>query len=121
MYMHTCDALVVTCIDFRFQKYIRKWTDTNLKNKTFDMVGFAGSTKSLPVIMKQLDISVRLHHISEVVLIHHEDCGAYGKESSKERHTHDLKKAKDKINKKYPKLQVRLYHLTLKGEFEIIG
>jgi carbonic anhydrase len=78
---HHCQAIVVCCIDFRFQKFIRQWTDENLKGKTFDLVGYAGSTKDLDTILGQIDISVSLHHISQVVLIHHEECGAYGVES----------------------------------------
>jgi carbonic anhydrase len=118
MTVHKCDALVVCCIDFKFQKYIHTWLDKNFKNKTYDFVGFAGSTKDLSTVLKQLDISVRLHHIKQVVLIHHEDCGAYGKESTPERHTKDLHKAKDIILKKYPHLQVDLYYLHLDGKFE---
>lgn len=114
---HACDAIVVCCIDFRFQKFIRNWTDENLKDKTFDMVGFAGSTKDLATVMNQVDISVRLHHIKQVVLIHHEECGAYGAESTPERHAADLQKAKTAILAKYPELQVDLYYLKLDGEF----
>lgn len=117
---HICDALVVTCIDFRFQKYIRKWTDKNLKNKTFDLVGFAGSTKDLNTVMKQIDISVKLHSIKEVYLIHHEDCGAYGAESTAERHANDLKKAKQEVLEKHPHLEVSLFYLHLDGAFESI-
>jgi carbonic anhydrase len=114
---HHCHAIVVCCIDFRFQKYIRKWTDENLKDKTFDLVGFAGSTKDLGTILGQIDISVRLHHISQVVLIHHEECGAYGAESTREKHTADLIKAKSAILSRYPHLDIRLYYLLLSGEF----
>lgn len=121
MSTHTCDALVVCCIDFRFQKYIRDWLNTNMQEKTYDLVGFAGSTKSLDTIIGQLDISKRLHHVKEVVLIHHEDCGAYGAESTPERHTEDLNKAKNKILELYPDLQVSLYYLHLNGEFERVA
>lgn len=117
---HTCDAVVVCCIDFRFQKFIREWTDENLKDKTFDLVGFAGATKELDTIMKQIDISVRLHQIKQVILIHHEECGAYGAESTPERHTQDLKKAKTEILAKYPNLDVDLYYLYLDGKFEAV-
>lgn len=118
---HTCDALVVSCIDFRFQKAIRKWLDTNLADKTFDYVGFAGGVKNMDVIMQQLAISVRLHSIKEVVLMNHEECGAYGTESTPERHAQDLKKAKLEIKKKYPKLKVKTYYLHLPtSEFEEI-
>lgn len=120
MSIHVCDALIISCIDFRFQKYLHKWLDKNMENKTYDYVGFAGSTKDLLTVMKQLDISVRLHHISQVVLIHHEDCGAYGKESTKEKHAADLTKAKNTISALYPDLKVELLYLHLDGKFETI-
>lgn len=114
---HHCHAAIVCCIDFRFQKYIRKWTDENLKDQTFDLIGFAGATKDLDTIVNQVDISVRLHQISQVVLIHHEECGAYGAESTLERHTADLLKARSAILSRYPHLNINLYYLTLSGEF----
>jgi len=70
--------------------------------------------------MKQVDISVKLHHIKQVILIHHEECGAYGNESTFKRHEADLKKARDVILAKHPDLQVDLYYLTLSGQFEKI-
>ena len=120
MSTHTCDGLVVACIDFRFQKYIKDWLEKNFQNKTYDYVGFAGSTKNLETIMGQLDISVRLHQIKEVVLIHHEECEAYGAESTHDRHAEDLKKAKQIISTKYPDIQVSLFYIHLDGEFEEI-
>jgi len=115
---HQCDALVVCCIDFRFQKYIREWLDVNLKDLTYDLVGFAGASKDLETILKQLEISARLHHIKRVVLIHHEDCGAYGAASTLENHTRDLKKAGKEIKLRYPLLQIKTFYLHLDGTFE---
>lgn len=120
MTIHISDALVVACIDFRFQKYISRWLQKNFKSRTYDYVGFAGSTKNLKTIIDQLDISVRLHHINQVILIHHQDCGAYGKESTRDRHIQDLRKARLVINALYPQLRVDLYYLYLKGKFEKI-
>jgi len=117
---HTCDTIVVACIDFRFQKYIRTFTDNNLAGKKFDLVGFAGASKELDTIMNQIGISVRLHHINQVILIHHEECGAYGAESTHDRHVQDLNKAKKAIMALHPNLQVDLYYLHLNGEFEKI-
>lgn len=117
---HQCDAIVVVCIDFRFQKYIRDWTDENLKNKTFDLVGYAGSTKDTDLILGQIEISVNLHSVKEVHLIHHEECGAYGSESNPERHAQDLKKAKELILSKFPGLTVFLYYLHLNGSIDNI-
>ncbi len=118
MTTHSCDALVVACIDFRFQSYIRDWLTKQMKGKTYDYVGFAGSTKSLDTIMGQLDISVRLHQIKTVVLIHHEDCGAYGAESTAERHALDLRAARTAVVSRYADLHVELYYLHLDGTFE---
>jgi len=120
MSIHNADSLIVSCIDFRFQKYIRKWLDKNFKNKTYDYVGFAGATKDLKTIKTQLDISVRLHQIKQIVLIHHEDCGAYGKESTRTKHVKDLKKAKTVIKALYPHIDVELYYIHLDGKFEAI-
>lgn len=114
----SCDALVVSCIDFRFQKYIRNWLDENMANKTFDYVGFAGCTKDLETVLKQIAISVNLHHIKQIVLIHHEDCGAYGEMGTPQKHASDLQKAEEAILKRYPILQVNLFYLHLDGTFE---
>lgn len=120
MNIHTCDAIVVSCIDFRFQKYIHKWLEKKLNHTTYDYVGFAGGTKDLETVMKQIAISVRLHKVKHCFLMHHEDCGAYGAESTPERHAQDLRKAKQTILARYPYLQVDLYYIHLKGSFEKI-
>lgn len=117
----TCDALVVCCIDFRFQKFIRKWTDEHLKDKLFDLVAVAGATKDLYSDLKQIDISKGLHKIHHVDLIHHEDCGAYGAEGkNKDLHASDLRKAKSRILALYPDLTVHMFYLRLDGTFEAI-
>lgn len=116
-HLHPCDSLVVSCIDFRFQKFIRKWLDDNFGDKTFDYVGYAGGSKDLETVMKQLDISVKLHGIKHVVIMHHEECGAYGKESTPEKHANDLLKAREIIKKKYPKLKIDLFYILLDGQF----
>ncbi len=116
---HGCDAVVVACIDYRFQDFLHQWTEEKLKDG-YDYIGFAGSTKDLDTIMEQIGISVRLHHINNAHLIHHEECGAYGAESTLERHAEELRKAKEEILKKHPNLSVSLYYLHLDGTFESI-
>lgn len=115
------EALVVTCIDFRIQEYINNWISQNFNPKTFDRVALAGGVKNLDTILGQIDIAVELHHIKKVVLINHEDCGAYGDASTPERHAADLKNAKITIKEKYPDLDVVTYYLNLDGTFESIN
>lgn len=117
---HTCDAIVVTCIDFRFQKYIREWLDKNLGKKTYDFLSYAGGVKDLEVVLKEIDVSEKLHNIHHVILINHEDCGAYGIQGTVERHTKDLLRAKEKILEKHPDLNVNLYFMHIRGKVEEI-
>lgn len=117
---HYCEAAIVTCIDFRLQPYINQWIGANVQPKTYDRIAWAGGIKDQEGVLKQLEISHRLHHIKKVVLINHEDCGAYGEEGNFERHSHDLKEMKEKIQAQFPDIEVDLYYLHLDGTFEKI-
>lgn len=75
---HTCKAVVVTCIDFRFQKFIEEWVNINVGPGQYDRVSWAGAVFNLETVLGQIEISHRLHHIKQVILVNHEDCGAYG-------------------------------------------
>src|SRR3989304_8156516 len=110
---HGCEAAIVECIDYRFRPFIDDWLKENFKDKDrkYDLISLAGSTKDLDFVSKQVDISVNYHHIKQLVLIHHEECAAYGAESTPEKHREDLLKAKAKVNEKHPALQVSLFYL----------
>jgi len=70
-----------------------------------DIVAIAGAVKEWGHALKQIEVSKRLHNISNIILINHTDCGAYGGDDS--RHEHDLKAAKNDIVKKYPDISVK--------------
>jgi carbonic anhydrase len=65
-----------------------------------------------------VEISNRLHKIKKVILINHEDCGAYGEAGNYQRHKSDLKEAERKIEALFPDLDVETYYLHLDGRFE---
>jgi carbonic anhydrase len=115
---HTCKAVVVTCIDFRFQKFIDTKISENLGERNHDRVAWAGGVKDWDNVMNQIDISKRLHDISEVVLMNHEECGAYGEAGTPEKHSEDLKAAREEVLKKYPEMDVKLFYVHLDGTFE---
>ena len=118
---HQCQALVVTCIDFRFQEYINQWIAENLPPKSYDRIAFAGCVKNFDTIMEQVRISKRLHDIQKVYLINHEDCGAYGQEGTHEKHVEDLKAAAQKLKSEFPDLEVQTFYLHLDGTFEKVA
>lgn len=121
MNSHHAKALIATCIDFRLQQFINDWTAQNFEPNTFDRVALGGGVKNLEVILEQVKIAHDLHHIRKVVLVNHEDCGAYAKEGTYERHIQDLKNAKTKVNEQFSDLEVETYFLHLNGTFEVIS
>ena len=102
---HTCKAAIVHCIDFRLGKAVKKYLEEQNLLGDVDIVSIAGAVKDLDYAMKQIDISQRLHNISEVILMNHTDCGAYASDDS--RHSADLEVAKQAISEQFPNLKVK--------------
>ncbi len=120
---HTCKAAVIHCIDFRLQKDLKSFLASLNLLGDCDVVSIAGAVKSLAqgtteeqaFVLKQIEVSAKLHGIQEVYLINHTDCGAYGgrsafdsAEAERAAHSNDLHKAKESILAKYPDLKVEL-------------
>ncbi len=118
---HQCDDIVVMCIDFRFQQALDQWLATHLQPGHYDRVSVAGGIKNWDVIMSQIEISKRLHNIRRVILINHEDCGAYGPEGTRDRHEADLRAARAAVLEQFPALEVELYFARLAGSLERVG
>ncbi len=133
-------ALVLSCIDFRFltaERYFLK--NKNLEGK-YDWTALAGASLAITgfphpsdaeAFWDQLDISYRLHHINKVMIIDHQDCGAYAimidsnlsKDSQQELqvHTDYLNRAYWLIRHRYPTLDVELYLANVnQAEFQTI-
>ncbi len=115
-----CEALIITCKDWRFQHFFDQWIGENLGYGNYDRVGFAGGVKSWDILMSQVETARRLHDIRRVILVNHEDCGAYGPQGTLERHTADLHHARSVIRASIPDLDVELYFARLSGSFERI-
>ena len=81
-------------------------------------MSLAGGVFNFEPVLAQVRIAKRLHEIRGVILINHEDCGAYGDEGTAERHQADLREASQKIKATFPDLKTETYYLHLSGEFE---
>ena len=75
----------------------------------------------MDAVLKQVEISRRLHSVKTVILINHEDCGAYGEAGTLDRHAADLRTAGDKIKASFPDLAVELYYMHITGILEPIA
>ena len=116
MSQHLCEAIVITCMDWRkhdtdFLREIKKVTHF----RNCDLVSLAGGAKTLlddedrPVVLKQIAKSRDLHGITRVILIAHTDCGAYGGFGTPERLARDLAEAKDIVKRRFPSLEVQTF------------
>lgn len=73
--------------------------------------------------IKQIELSIKLHHIKKIILIDHADCGAYGgaaafETSQKEREAHvvNLRKAKEILVQKFSNKEIILFYAALKDQ-----
>ena len=125
-------AMVLSCIDPRFQTKVYNY----LKNKkligeysSFTIAGAGiGVThnkfkKWHKTFWDNLDVSIKLHKISRLIVINHEDCGAAKIANNKKKfnslierkiHNESFKNIKKIITKRYPYLKVSCTTLSLR-------
>ncbi len=125
--IHSCDAVVLTCIDFRFWRETLEYIEKELNIKSFDFPSLPGAAKALnqcaenDIAMQCVSVPCDLHHVKKLVIVNHQDCGAYGgskifngDEAAEENfHKQELEKAKAKVLTKYPGLEVILVYAKL--------
>jgi carbonic anhydrase len=116
-----CDALVVHCMDYRLQKFLQPWITVRFGYDNFDIISLAGSVHDHEMVLKYVQLAVRIHSIETVCLINHEDCRAYGREGTYKRHRSDLIETSSKIHALFPDLNVEAFYLHLDGTFELIS
>lgn len=125
---HWCDAMVITCTDFRFTTATQEFINNRLGLKgNYDYISIPGSIRNLldsktrNLVLNTFGVSVRLHHVKRVVILGHQDCSiGYGgsknfSEPLVEYKTicKDLKKARRLMRLRFPHLKVFLYYATV--------
>jgi carbonic anhydrase len=126
---HSCKALFVSCIDFRFQSAVVKFAADQGLTGSYDLFSIAGTQKNFlnpetqAIALRQVELSQKLHGITQVYLVAHKDCGAYGgsaafADSNAEDQTYfnDLEQAKKIINEKFPDLLVKKFLAVLEND-----
>jgi len=128
MNTHGCEALVISCIDFRFQTTIREWLVRNGLSNEYDLFAKPGASKGADEsLLENIGLSKKLHDIKMVIIIHHQNCGAYGPAlisgSPEELETHitELNKAESLIKARFSDLQVQKYFAKLDGTMERVS
>jgi len=119
---------VLCCIDFRFWRETVKFVEEELNIKSFDFPSLPGAAKAIndcadqaEVPMQCVSVPCNLHHAKTLVIVNHQDCGAYGgskKFNGDEAaevifHAQELKKARGKVLSLYPNLEIILIYAKL--------
>lgn len=126
--IHSCEAVVLCCIDFRFWKETMRFVEEELGIKAYDFPKMPGAAKAVNECLSEVDVAMKcigvpcdLHHAEKIVIVNHADCGAYGgskefkgdTEAEQKFHEGELKKAKEKILAQYPGKEVILAYAKL--------
>ncbi len=124
-------AMVLSCIDPRFQHLVYNYLKKKKligKYSAFTIAGAAvGVTHNKfkqwhKTFYENLATSIKLHKIEKLIVINHEDCGAAKIANQKQEfnifnemkiHLESFTKIKKIIKKKFPKLKIEFYFMSL--------
>lgn len=126
---HAVQHLVLMCMDFRFNKGFEKML-SSLGVREYDCLRLAGGAKGVTpkeeatrrrVVLDDIRLGVEKHHVDNIVLLTHENCGKYASEGhvfknkAEERKFHkaELAEAKAAVQKEFPNVKVTAYHVTV--------
>ncbi len=116
-------AIALTCIDFRFRKALQEFFENELNLYAVDHKADGGGVKMLlnegPVrdwIFANFEIAFNKHNVNRIILINHQDCGAYGGSEAFEGLEDEMNKQEIQlrhgvsvVQSKYPDKQVEAY------------
>lgn len=120
-------------MDFRLHTAMRDFLVSMGLKDDYDLITYAGAIKGLAAhdqaavdfFTTHIEASQKLHQTSELYLINHTDCGAYGGskafnsiEEEREQHRKDLATARTFLTELYPDLTVHtvLARMKIEGE-----
>lgn len=135
------EAVVLTCMDYRLvDKTVAYLDSLEHMQGEYDHIVLAGG--SLGVVIDKwpawaqtfwdhVQIAIDLHHVKDVIVLDHRDCGAYkvvyGKNFAElpaeetAIHTENLKKIGALLKAKFPTIKVELGLMALDGKVEKIA
>ena len=124
-------AMVLSCIDPRFQKPVYNYLKKKKLTGKFSAFTIAGAAVGVThnkfkkwhkTFYDNLGTSIQLHKIEKLIVINHKDCGAakiangkkeFSSVNEKKIHKESFSKIKKQIKKKFPKLKVELNLISL--------
>tara|TARA_B100001029_G_scaffold103802_1_gene85561 strand:+ start:80 stop:484 length:405 start_codon:yes stop_codon:yes gene_type:complete len=127
------EAMVLSCMDPRFQKPIHKYLDKKKLTGKFSAFTIAGGSigvtnkkfkKWHSTFWENLETSINLHKIKKLIVINHKDCGAakivngnkkFTSSIENKIHKNSFNELKKNLNKKFPRIKVYFKVLSIKN------
>ena len=103
---HKAKAVIIHCIDFRFQKIIQEEIEKRGLVGQFDRISHPGASRNFQTVSKSCQLSLELHDPDEAIIIEHVDCGAYGEDNLPDTHKRNAQKLKEFLEKLKPEIKV---------------
>ena len=128
--------MVLSCIDPRFQSIIFSHLKKKKLQGKYSSFTIAGSAIGVTAVKfkkwhstfwDNIDISIKIHKIKKLIVMNHRDCGAakilngernFNKFNESKIHEASFIKMKKIFKKKYPKLSIEFYLVSLNGKLE---
>ena len=133
---NTSTGLVLECIDYRFIEKNNKFLKDKFKNTFFDHFSLAGSSLGFNnnknwrrTCIDNINLAIKLHNIKKIVILEHEDCGAYietynylrhSVDKEKEYHISNIKKCVNFLKRIYPGIKISGYYLSRVQDEQIV-
>jgi carbonic anhydrase len=129
-------GLALSCIDYRLFDATIELLKKSCCVDAFDHFILAGASLGFnqdeyknwpPALINHIDLAIQLHHIKKIVVIDHEDCGAYKlfypclkhhPHKEREYHIFNVKKFIKQMKKLYPDMLYSGFILNLDGTAE---
>ena len=124
-------AMVLSCMDPRFQPIVNNYLKKRKLNGKYSAFTIAGSAIGVTAskfkkwhrtFWDNIDTSIKLHKIQKLIVINHRDCGAakiingkkdFNSLNEIKIHKSSFKKIKKVFKKKYRKLKIETYLISL--------
>ena len=130
--MKKYEAMVLSCMDPRFQPKVYKYLKTKKLTGKYSAFTIAGAAigvthkkfkKWHSTFIDNLSTSIKLHKIKKIIVINHKDCGAAKIVNGKKKfnsiienkiHKESFRKIKKVLNSRFPTLKINFKILSLK-------
>lgn len=133
-------ALLLSCMDYRLVDDLVAFMNAKGLKDNYDHVVLAGASLGVvsdkfadwhDTFWEHLDVAIKLHHVEEVIVIDHRDCGAYKlalgadavstPETESAAHAGSLAAFAAQVHDRHPDLEVETFLMSLDGKVEAVA